>query len=246
MSYLVYCIYRGPLPAALEIPDGLGGYRVFTANYDGLGVALSKLAGHVPAPDRSALLAYEKVVNSFYRHLTVVPMRYGCQVNCPYDAVTLLREKHDTYDSLLRHLEGLAEIGVQVVVDKPPAGPQADRPSFPPEWFPPQPSAFRTEQAETKKPTYPEAQRTAQLERAFVENLCCSLHGSFLQRKVEFASSQRSSALSLHFLVPRESVESFRQNAQHLPPNPCVKLLLKGPLPPYNFVDAGSTSSPVP
>ena len=240
MSYLLYCIYRGPLPAALEIPDGLGGYRVFTASYNGLGVALSKLTGHVPAPDRSALLAYERVVNSFYRHLTVIPMRYGCQVNCPYDAVTLLRENEDTYNSVLRQIEGLAEMGVQVVADKPLAGPEADWPFIPLEWFPPQPSAIRSDQAETKIAAYPEAKRAAQLERAFVENLCCSLHGSFLQRKVEFASSQRSNPLFLHFLVPRESVESFRQNAQHLPPNPCVKLLLSGPLPPYNFVDAVS------
>jgi len=237
MSYLLYCIFRSPLPAALEIPDGVRGSRVFTANYNGLGVALSKLIEPDPPPDPSTLLVYERVVESFYRHLTVIPMRYGCQVGCPYDAVMLLTENHDAYGALLRQLEGLAEIGIQVVVDKPMAGPETDRLAIPPEWFPPHPNAFGADPPDVKKLPHQDAQRTALVERAFVENLCGSLHGSFLRRKVEFPSSRRSRLLSLHFLVPRHSVESFRQSARHLPPNPCVKLLLSGPLPPYNFVD---------
>ena len=117
MSYLIYCIFRGPLPAGLEIPEGMAGYRVFTANYNGLGAALSKLAEPDAPPDNSSLLAYERVVESFYRHLTVIPMRYGCRVGCPYDAVILLRENHHAYGALLHELEGLAEVGIQVLLD---------------------------------------------------------------------------------------------------------------------------------
>lgn len=40
------------------------------------------------------------------------------------------------------------------------------------------------------------------------------------------------------FIVPRDSVESFRQTAHHLPWNQSVDLLFSGPWPPYNFVDA--------
>jgi hypothetical protein len=119
VSYLLYCIFRGPLPAAFEIPDGVGGHRVFTANYHGLGAALSELAEPDLPPDTSKLLAYEKVVESFRRHLTVIPMRYGCWVGDPYDAVILLRDNYDAYSALLHELEGSPKVGIQVLLDKP-------------------------------------------------------------------------------------------------------------------------------
>lgn len=141
MSYQLYCIFRQPLPTALEIPDGVGGHRVFTAHYNGLGAALSKLPEPDRAPDDSKLLAYEKVVESFHRHLTVIPMRCGCRVECPYDAVILLRENHDAYRALLRELEGLAKIGVQVLLDNPMVGGETDRLAIPAECFSPPSSA---------------------------------------------------------------------------------------------------------
>ena len=136
MSYLVYCIFRTPLPAALEIPDGVAGSRVFNANYSGLGAALSKLPGSHSLPDTRSLDAYERVVESFNRHLTVIPMRYGCRVGCPYDAVMLLRENHDAYASLLRRLDGLPKIGKRVLPGKPLARAETYRPAFLRKWFP--------------------------------------------------------------------------------------------------------------
>jgi hypothetical protein len=130
---------------------------VFTANYNGLSAALSKLGEPELPHGISSLRAYEAVVESFYRRLTVIPLRYGCRVGCPYDVINLLRENHDAYDALLREFEGLAE---------------------------------------------------------------------------------RGHLLSLHFLVPRDSVEGFRRAADHLPSNQPFKLLFSGPWPPYNFVDS--------
>lgn len=149
MSYQLYCIFRQPLPTALEIPHGVGGHRVFTAHYNGLGAALSKVPDPERAPDDAKLLAYEKVVESFCRHLTVIPMRYGCRVECPYDAVILLKENHDAYSALLRKLEGLANSGTQVFLDSPTVGTETDRLANPPECLPPLLSAseaplFRT------------------------------------------------------------------------------------------------------
>jgi hypothetical protein len=44
MSYLLYCIFRGPLPDDLETSIGVGGQRVLTVSHQGLGAVLSKLA----------------------------------------------------------------------------------------------------------------------------------------------------------------------------------------------------------
>ncbi len=235
MSYQLYCIFRQPLPTALEIPDGVAGHRVFTAHYNGLGAALSKVPDPDRAPDDSKLLAYEKVVESFYRRLTVIPLRYGCRVQCPYDAVILLRENHDAYSALLRELEGLAKVGVQVLLDSPMVGGETDRLAIPAECFSPPRVRPRAPFSDTKKPRYPGAQWTVLVLRAWVENLCGSLHGSFVHHIVEFPPSRRSPLL---FLVPCDSVEPFRQTTRHLPPNLSGKLLFSGLWPTYNFVDA--------
>jgi len=137
MSYQLYCIFRQPLPAALEIPDGVGGHRVFTAHYNGLGAALSKAPDPDRPPDEPKLLAYERVVESFCCHLTVIPMSYGCQVECPYDAVMLLKENHDAYRALLSKLEGLTNLGRQVLLDNRAVSAEADRLAAPLECFPP-------------------------------------------------------------------------------------------------------------
>ncbi len=234
MSYLIYCIVRGPLPAALEIPDGVGGHRVFTSNYNGLGAALSKLPELDSPFDTASHLAYERVVESFYRHLTVVPLRYGCRVECPYDAVVLLREHEGAYRALLRELDGYAEVGIQLQLGVPAAGSETPRRRILPDWFPLRP---RPSEAAGLNIT-PGSERIAEAPNVLIENLCDSLHGSFVRHKVEFPSSQRSRLLSLHFLVARDSVESFRSAARHLPTNLSFQLQLSGPWPPYNFVDA--------
>lgn len=236
-NYLLYCIFRGPLPAALEIPDGVAGHRIFTANYNGLGAALSKLAEPRAPSDTSDLLAYERVVESFYCHLTVIPMRYGYRVGCPYDAVILLRENLQTYSALLHELEGLAEVGIQVLFDNSiPAG-KTDRSVNLLEWFPRRASSSGAASLEAKTLPFQSDQHAATVQHALVENLCHSLHGSFIRRKVEFPCSKRNHLLSLYFLVPRESVETFSRNARQFHANPSFTLLLSGPWPPYNFVD---------
>ena len=65
MSYLLYCIFRGPLPADLEIPAGVGGQRVFTANYKGFGAVLSKLAEPDSPPDISKFSRMRRSLSPF-------------------------------------------------------------------------------------------------------------------------------------------------------------------------------------
>jgi hypothetical protein len=237
VSSLLYCVFRGRLPAALEISKGVGGERVFTANYNTLGAALSTLAEPESPPEISKLLVYEAVVESFYRHLTVIPMRYGCQVGCPYEAVNLLRENYDAYGALLGELEGLAEMGIKVLLDHPRAEAETDRLAIPPEWFPPRSSMSGAAYLDAKKLHYLGAQQETMAQHALVENLCDLLNGIFVRHKVEFPSSRRSCLLSLYFLVPRDSVECFRRATRGFPQNESMKLLLSGPWPPYNFVD---------
>jgi hypothetical protein len=238
VSYLVYCIFRGPLPSPLEIPDGVGGYRIFTANYNGLGAALSKLPEPEPPFDMSNRLAYERVVETFYRHLTVVPIRYGCRVECPYDEVVLLRENAGAYQALLRELDGFAEVGIQVRLGSRVAGAETPRRRILPDWLSLRPLLSAAAGLGGRLGADFGSEHMVSAPNALIDNLCDSLHGSFVRHKVEFPSSRKSRLLSLHFLVPRDSVETFRTAARHLPENRSLQLQLSGPWPPYNFADA--------
>jgi len=238
VSYYVYCVFCGPLPAALEMPDGVSGYRVFTVNYRGLGAALSKVGATKAAPDSADRLAFENVVESFYRHLTVIPMRYGCQVVCPYDAVVLLQDNSDLYGTLLRQLEGLAEVGMQVLLDDPVTEAGSKPAGVLPGWFRLRAGALGAAHQKAQNLCCRGAERADTRQNALVEGLCNSLRGSYVRHKVEFPPSRKNGHRSLRFLVPRDSVETFRSAAHQVPGNPTLKLRLSGPWPPYNFVDA--------
>ena len=162
-------------------------------------------------------------------------MRYGCQLEDASEAVGLLERHRDEYGTLLDELEGLGEMGIHVLLDSSGAGTESDAWPVPPESFPLACNSGAAYLA-AKRQRYLGLDRAALHQRLLVEEFCGSLAGLFVRRKVEFPDSNRSRLLSLYFLVPRASVESFRRAARHLHPKESVKLLLSGPWPPYNFV----------
>jgi hypothetical protein len=163
-------------------------------------------------------------------------MQYGSRVECPYEAIGLLRKNQDAYDALLHELEGLAEMGIQLLLDNSGAGTASNpRPVLPRSI--PLLCASGAAYLAAKRQRYLGLDRAALHERRLVEEVCGSLADFFVRRKAEIPESSRTHLLSLYFLVPRNSVESFRRAAGHLHPQEPVKLLLSGPWPPYNFVD---------
>ena len=237
MSYLLYCIFRSPVQARQGIPPGVGGKPVFVLAQNGLSAGLSELAEPDRLPDISQVLAYEAVVEHLYRDLTVIPVRYGCQLAETSDALCLLERHRDEYGALLDELEDLAEMGILVLLDSSGAGTEIEARPVSPKSSP-FPCNSGAAYLAAKRERYLGLDRAALHERLLVEELWGSLAGLYVRRKVEFADSNRSRLLSLYFLVPRASVESFRQAARQFHPKESVKLLLSGPWPPYNFVDS--------
>ena len=68
--------------------------------------------------------------------MTVIPMRYGSRVECPYEAIGLLRKNQDAYGALLHELEGLAEMGIQLLLDNSGAGTESNPWPVPPRSIP--------------------------------------------------------------------------------------------------------------
>ncbi len=240
MSYLLYCIFRSPAQPRPGIPPGVGGKPVFVLAQNGLSAGLSELAESDLIPNISQIIAYEAVVEHLYRDLTVIPVRYGCQLKDASEALWLLERRRDEYAALLAELEGLGEMGIHVLLDSSGAGTESDARPVPPKSFP-LPFNSGAAYLAAKRERYLGLDRAAPHERLLVEELWGSLAGLYVRRKVEFPDSNRSRLLSLYFLVPRASVESFRRAARHLIPKESVKLLLSGPWPPYNFVESIET-----
>ena len=232
MSNLLYSIFSGPLPPGLKLPAGVAGQPVEVVEHQGLGAAVSELAqAGVPA-DVPGLLAYGTVVEFLFRHVTVIPLRYGAMAGDRREILAVLEKHHKEYAALLAELDGMAEMGVEVLSEGcvGEATTAANAPACPPGAAPSGASYLSG-----KKLYYRSADRMVERDNELVEEISESVAGLFVRRKVERPSRDR--LLRLYFLVPRAAVECFRRTSRQGSRNQPVKLLLSGPWPPYNFVD---------
>lgn len=233
MSNLLYAIFRGPWPSALTLP-GVAGQSVEVVEHQGLGAAVSVLAQAGASADVPSLVAHEQVVEFFFRHRTVIPLRYGAVVGERRGVTALLATHLAEYRALLQALDGFAEMGIQLLLDDSPGRGQTDSAAVAPAQLrsaePPGASYLLA-----KKLSYSSADRMVRRESELVEEVSASVAGLFVRRKVERPFRDR--LLRLYFLVPRSAVECFRRTSRQSSRGQPVKLLLSGPWPPYNFVD---------
>jgi len=236
MSYLLYCVFGEPPQPSLEIPSRVGGRQVFVVAQNGLSAVLSELGEAGVECDVSGILEYDSIVEAFDRHLTVIPVRYGCFFEGLSDAVASLERRHDEYVSLLQRLAGMREMAIHVLPDRPNDKSDAGLKVTSPESAP----IFCNTGADylaARRRYYLALDRAALDRRLLIEEVCESLSGFYLRRNVRFPDSAGGRLLSTYFLVPRELVENFRRAARALRLRDGSKLLLSGPWPPYNFVE---------
>lgn len=247
MSCLFYCICHYPGPDLTGTLRGIGGRPIYQLAHRHLGAAVSMVAGGDLAPDLSRIRTYERVVLSYHRQGTVIPMRYGCAVEKESQVIQLLDEHGAQYKALLQELDGCVEMGLRILL---PSGPWAAVTPGSPEGcreiggpYPPAPAAAADRLGlaylTARKAHYARQDRWTKEYRQAAERCLAQFAGLFVKSKTE-APSPRLPLLSLYFLVPRPAVESFRQAFRHLTATESARLLLSGPWPPYNFV----TSSP--
>ena len=240
MSYLLYCIFRSlPQPEA-EVLIGVDRQPVWVIHHRRLGAGVSELRELDPHPNVANVLAYEGVVESFFSRRTVIPMRYGCAVRDRMELAAVLDKHRKACDALLRRLEGLAEMSIQVQARGSQTGSEIGSA--------PVPNARLHDSNRSgasyllaKQLDYRSADREVERQNELVETVCRPLAGLFADRKVEL-SSRGTPLLSLHFLVPRASVEVFRETSRHCLPYEPARLFISGPWPPYNFADFSSGS----
>ncbi len=243
MSCLFYCICRNPGPELTRPLQGVGGSPVYQVAHRRLRAAVSRIGPAEIAPDLPRVRAYERVVLSYHRQDTVVPMRYGSVVEQESQVIKLLDEHGPQYEALLQELEGCVEMGLRVLLPPGPwaavipGGPEGCREVAGPR--PPEPAAAPDRLGLTyltaRKAHYDHQDCWTGEYRLAADRCLARFSGLFIKSKLE-GPCRRLPLLSLYFLVPCPAVGSFRQAFRHLAETESARLLLSGPWPPYNFV----------
>jgi len=107
---------------------GVDDQPVVQISNNGLVAAVSPVTREDLKPDVSLIMAYKKVIDSFHRERTVIPMRYGCLLGEKKQGFQLLEKNRMQYETLLKKLDGCVEMGIRVLIEncrlKPRLNPQ--------------------------------------------------------------------------------------------------------------------------
>jgi len=248
MNYMLYCIFFSKSRESAGAPLGVEDRPVQIIARNGLSGAYSSHES-LPSPaDRSNLLAYKKVVESFHQHLTVIPMRYGAVFDKPHEISRILTDEGERFQRLLDRLDGCVEMGVRILFARTASTPH--------------PPHFNEATASTPGPgrAYLNKRRLLYKDDSQVEQsmkaLAAACRGWFLGlftafreefsrsgicslRPEEQAPLQGNVAgglISLYFLVRRQEVGRFQRRFHKATRQRPERFLLSGPWPAYNFV----------
>ena len=190
------------------------------------------------------LQVYLKVIESFHRRATVIPMRYGSLFKDESWVVKHLEEQREYYAKLLEELDDCVEMGIRILnpdseislSEEPPplhnrGGQRGGHSAFPTS-HPLSPGrAFLT----ARKVHYDRIERAVRDKHGIIERCRAAFAGLFVKCKVEMPTFYPP-MLSLYYLVPRAFLEDFRKIFRQVSVEEPAKLLMSGPWPPYNFV----------
>ena len=96
---------------------GVDDQPVVQVSNNGLVAAVSRITREDLKPDVSLIMDYKKVVDSFHREQTIIPMRYGCLLKEKKQVAQLLEKNRTQYEALLKKLDGCVEMGIRVLID---------------------------------------------------------------------------------------------------------------------------------
>ncbi len=235
MSYLLYCIvhqdHQEPRIRFLGYPRAS-----IMVREAGLAAVVSKLANGDLAPDVPRLLVYAKIVESFNRDRTVVPMRYGCTFAELAEIANFLELHRQRYSRLLEEVDGRVEMSARAVLRNPVAVPMVN--GSPPVLMrlarnTAQPgAAYLTE----RRRYYASKDELEKRREEVRKRVCAVAEGKFIGCVSESARPEDRELLSMHFLVPRHGIGSFGDALRLLAVDPQISVAVTGPWPPYNFV----------
>lgn len=228
MSCLLYCLTSPPSPRfSPPLPAGVGGLPVTLMTEGEVAAAFSEGAPAQGLADIRQALAHGRVVETLFEHYAVIPLRFGCAVRDRAELARLLREGQDDYRAQLAKLEGMAEMGVRLLLP-PAAAPAAGAAA---------PAQSGAAYLQRRRHRYTDILDGEHGWREAGERVCTAFRGLYRERHWDCASCAGQALLSLHFLVAKSDIAAFVAAYRRLEMNePGDSLLLSGPWPPYHCV----------
>ena len=95
---------------------GVDDRPVVQVSNNGLVAAVSRIVREDLTPDVSLIMAYKKVIDSFHREQTIIPMQFGCLLKGKKQVAQLLEKNRMQYETLLKKLNGCVEMGIRVLI----------------------------------------------------------------------------------------------------------------------------------
>jgi len=243
MKYQLYCIFEKPCDRVVRLPTRLTQSQIHLTERQGLCAAFSEISLAAAVRDTAEFMNYHNVIESVFDQVTLVPFRFGTVLDEKADIDRLLENRNAQYREILRNLEGCVEIGIRAMIaengvpaernDSTTEFPSQDRPNPGTRYLALRKAHFDSETSQTE------------VNNCVIERCRAAFAGMFRAFKNEISRlgserEQRGACLlSLYFLVPRESLDSFRREFAALASERSSKLLFIGPWPPYNFVLPG-------
>ena len=236
MNYLLYCIFRSAEHEMPRLPRGVEEQPVLLVNEKDLSAAVSWFPYPELVPNVRKALAYEAVVEWLFRYHTVIPMRCGCLFQNCRQIRQLLGERRQEFLVLLGELDGLVEMGIRIRLDSASEEIHNHALCVSPRFLPLLPRCGAAYLTARREHYAVRAGGSSQLNE-IANRICAQLSGVFVRSRAESTAGADGPLLSLYFLVPSMSVESFSQAVRSIPRQLPCRLLLTGPWPPYNFVN---------
>ena len=223
MKYLLYCVFQNHGRQCRRRLGGVGRKSVFLVQSNGLSAAVSRISDRDLSPDIPRVMAYQSVIESVHRRGAVIPFRYGSVFEQESQIAELLEERGRHYKELLRELDGWVEMGVRVLSKSVERGQ-------------PFSSLAGVGYLAAQREHYTQADGIRLEQERISREIHRLLAGLFARSKTESGLLAGNPLLSLHFLVPKNSITPFRAVLQRMSHFPAARVLSSGPWPPYNFV----------
>ncbi|MFQ3661778.1 MAG: GvpL/GvpF family gas vesicle protein [Chloroflexaceae bacterium] len=224
MLYLYAIINRPTTP--LPPLHGFDEQAVYCSVCGNVAALYSHYHGPAPRTEAAQLWRHEAVVEALLDRHSVLPVRYGTLLADEAALTMLLRERHDSFMAGLARVAGRVEVSVRVLwpaaaaVSAPrPATAENGRAYL----------ARRMAEEQAREARLREAHKRADALHAALEHLAVA--------HVRQVLPHERVLLSAAYLIPRESLDTFRAAVAALgQANPDVHLLCTGPWPAYHFV----------